>query len=59
MDMQGWSEGDRHEAVFLFKESLTLNPFSVCVYLCIFLTEVKWLIPVIIGCIKYYENSRL
>lgn len=58
MDIQGQEETGMRLFSY-FKYHLTLNPFSVCVYLCIFLTEVKWLIPVIIGCIKYYENSRL
>ncbi len=50
MDMQGWSEGDRHEAVFLFKESFNLKSIQcVCVPMYIFNR----------GEMAYSSNNRL
>lgn len=43
----------------LKKHHLTLNPFGMCVYIHIFLTEVKQFVPIMPSHIVYFENSRL
>lgn len=57
MNMQGQAETGMRLFSYLKKYHLTLNPFSVCVYICIFVTEAKQLIHTIPGCIIYCEKA--
>lgn len=57
MDMQVQAETGMRLFSYLKKYHLTLNPFSVCAYICIFVTEAKQLIQLMSGCIIYYEKQ--
>lgn len=57
MDMQVQAETGMRLFSCLKKYHLTLNPFSVCVYICIFVTEAKQHIQIILCCITYYEKT--
>lgn len=41
----------------LKKRHSTLNPFRVCVSICIFVTEAKQLTPIMLGCIVRSEKA--